>query len=64
MMNIIFLATLGGLLDFYASYLHFTGSILTQYDFPPLSEILNRKLCNIGFVMFTKDKIVHTKNYL
>lgn len=44
MMNLIFLATLGGWLDFYASYLHFAGPFLTQYDFPPLREILNKTL--------------------
>lgn len=43
-LNLIFLATLCGLLDFYASYLHFAGPFQTQYDFPPLREILNKIL--------------------
>lgn len=56
--NLIFLATLGGLLDFYASYHHSAGPVLTQHDFSPLREILKRKLCIISFVMLTKDKIM------
>lgn len=58
--NLIFPATLGGLLGFYASYHHFARPILTQHDdFCPLWEILKRKLSNISFVVLTKDKTMH-----